>query len=464
MIRRPPLFHDPVRLLLIAYEFPPSSSPQSLRWSHFVRELLALGVEVHVLTAENWWPMGPTQPPADAIVHRAWPGGVASIVALARRWRRLRGWPQEDSRQSAGPEAAGAGGANQAGGAAANAPMAVVPPTALNWKGRTVGRLNRLIGWFTFPDARGRWEPFARRKLETLLESLKPDVVVSSHEPATTLRLGRIAREAGFPWVADLGDPVLSFYTPSRWKKESEHVERWTCRNADRVTVTTRAAAALLARRHGVPESRFEVLTQGYDGAREAAPVSTRFDPGQLELLYTGSFYQFRQPRALVEAVLDNPGVRLNIATSQAPDWLPALMETHPGQLRLLGFVPHAQAVTLQRSADVLVNIANDDPVHVPGKVYEYLGAGRPILHLGDNGEDVAAQLLREHRRGLVVANDAGSIMATLDELAAIKRDGAWEERFQLDEAGVEQYQWQAIARRLHGLLQEVAGARRPPS
>src|SRR5690606_1480345 len=86
-----------VRLLLIAYEFPPSPSPQSLRWLHLVRELVALDVEVHVLTAETWWPTGSVQPPAGAIVHRAWPGGVASVVALARRWRRLRGRPQEDA-------------------------------------------------------------------------------------------------------------------------------------------------------------------------------------------------------------------------------------------------------------------------------------------------------------------------------------------------------------------------------
>src|SRR5690606_24009216 len=158
---------------------------------------------------------------------------------------------------------------------------------------------------------------------------------------------------------------------------------------------------------------------------------------------------------------LDNPGVRLNIATSQAPDWLPPLLDAHPDQLRLLGFVPHAQAVTLQRSADELVNIANDDPVHLPGKAYEYLGAGRPILHLGDNEEDVAAQLLREHQRGLVVGNDAGSISAALAELLAIKRDGAWEQCFQLAEAGVEQYQWQAIARRLHHVLQEAVSAHR---
>lgn len=108
--------------------------------------------------------------------------------------------------------------------------------------------------------------------------------------------------------MADLGDPVLSFCTPARWRKESERVEYWTCCHADRITVTIQAAAALLVGRYGLPESRFEVLTQRYVRSREAGPVSTRFDPDLLELLYTGSFYQFREPRAPVDAVLANPG------------------------------------------------------------------------------------------------------------------------------------------------------------
>ena len=326
----------------------------------------------------------------------------------------------------------------------------------LNWKGRAVDQLNKLVRRFTFPDERGRWEPSARRELERLLNSLEPDVVISSHEPATSLRLGRIAKERGFRWVADLGDPVLSFYTPRRWKKESHRVEHWTCAEADRVTVTTEAAKTLLADRHGVPESRFEVLTQGYDGALAPEPATVEFDPGRLEMLYTGSFYQFREPRSLVDAVLASPDVRLNIATSRAPEWLLPLLDSHAEQLRLLGFVPHAQAVTLQRAADVLVNIANDDPVHVPGKVYEYLGAGRPILHLGDNEEDVAAQLVQRHRRGLVSGNGTASISEALARLVEIKRAGEWGEHFTLDQSGVEQYQWQSIARRLHSMLQQV--------
>lgn len=430
-----------MRLLLIAYEFPPSPSPQSLRWLHFARELLELGVEVHVLTAESWWPLTSTRPPPGVVLHRTWPGGTAGLITLSRRWRRL--WGREGGKSGS----AMASGALSVGGVDA----------ALNWKGRTLERLNRLVAGLTFPDERGRWEPSANRKLTELLASLQPDVVVSSHEPATTLRLGRIAKESEYPWVADLGDPVLSFYTPERWKEEAWQVERWTCVNADRVIVTTQAAGALLAERHNMSASRFEVLTQGYDASQPAEPVLVEFDPARFELLYTGRFYRFREPRALVDAVLATPHARLTIATAQEPDWLLPLLDHHPDQLRLLGFMPHAQAVALQRSADVLVNIANDDPVHVPGKVYEYLGAGRPILHLGDHEEDVAARLVRDHRRGVVAGNDAASIGAALAELAAIKREGGWEERFSLGQAGVEQYQWRSIARRLHAILQEVA-------
>ncbi|MGY0560305.1 glycosyltransferase [Luteimonas sp. A277] len=444
-----------LRVLLIAYEFPPSPSPQSLRWAHLVRELLELGAEVHVLTAENWWPPTSTQPPPGAIVHRAWPGGVAGIIALSRRWRRLSGRSESEAAATDATDAK----PREAGGPTRPArvvPGSVAPGATLNWKGRAVDRFNKLIRRFTFPDERGRWEPFARRELEKLLDSLQPDVVISSHEPATSLRLGRVAKERGFPWVVDLGDPVLSFYTPERWRKDSFDVESWTCAHADRVTVTTEAARALLADRHGVPESRFEVLTQGYDGAQVPESAAFEFEPDRLELLYTGSFYQFREPRSLVDAVLASPGARLNIATSRAPEWLLPLLDSHPEQLRLLGFVPHAQAVTLQRSADVLVNIANDDPVHVPGKVYEYLGAGRPILHLGDNEEDVAARLVRGHRRGLVSGNGAGAISEALTRLVEIKRSGEWTTHFNLDQSGVEQYQWQSIGHRLHAILQQV--------
>ena len=100
-------------------------------------------------------------------------------------------------------------------------------------------------------------------------------------------------------------------------------------------------------------------------------------------------------------------------------------------RIRLTGFLSHDQALALQRSADVLVNIANDDPVQLPGKLFEYLGAGRPILHVG--GARGLEFLLCEGRRGIAVANDVAEIGRALDRLAAIKRADAWHHEFDLD-------------------------------
>ena len=130
-------------------------------------------------------------------------------------------------------------------------------------------------------------------------------MVISSHEPATTLQLGLRAKQAGFRWVADLADPVLAPYTLPRWQSTARQLEADVCDNADAILVTTPAARGLLMDRH-TGMAPVTVLTQGFD---DSEPAVTRMTPGEsglLELLYTGSFYSFRTANTLLRAVVDN--------------------------------------------------------------------------------------------------------------------------------------------------------------
>ena len=74
--------------------------------------------------------------------------------------------------------------------------------------------------------------------------------------------------------------------------------------HADHILVTTRAAEELLQDRHDRKHG-ISVITQGHAGETPLRRESTSdgYLPGRLELLYTGSFYSFRRPEALLDAL-----------------------------------------------------------------------------------------------------------------------------------------------------------------
>nr|WP_246372735.1 glycosyltransferase [Lysobacter spongiae] len=414
------------------------------------RELAAQGAEVHVLTPEGMPGSGPRLAvPQGISVHRTFPGVVTGGVRLVSRLSALR-------KAKRGPGRGVTASEGEASGLASIAEASSV----LNWKGRLIETISRVAARWWFPDARGEWRFFARQRLLSLLHAIDPHVVISSHEPATTLQLGMMAKTLGFPWLVDLGDPVLAEYTPRRWRRRSLRLERMTCERADAITVTTDGTRRLLVERHDVDAARVQVMTQGFDPAIGVDPCVAVFQPEFLELLFTGSFYAFRRPESLVDAVIAAPGVRLNIATSRVPASLEIRIAQHPDRIRLLGYLPHETVRALQRNADVLVNIANDNPEQVPGKVFEYLGAGRPILHLEAAAKDEAGLLIEAKRRGLRCAMDSSEIQVALAQLARLKHEGAFDAAFDLSEESVQEFSWTHIGRILGRRLALLVGGK----
>lgn len=431
-----------MRVLLIAYEFPPSPSPQSLRWAYLSRELAMQGHEVHVLTID----LGGETPglpllPGSIVLHRSYAGPIRGLLASFRHLKHKAAKPGEHTDEIDQP-------ANP-----------VRRPRS--WKQTTSENLQATASRFIFPDVRGEWHPWGKRMLKQLLEDIRPDVVVSSHEPATTLELGLLAKQQNFPWIADLGDPVLAPYTPKRWKQRAERLERETSARADHLIVTSEAAASLMLERHDRRE-RISVLTQGFDSRSlsQSKTVLPIFESDRLELLYTGSFYSFRNPDALMQALHAFPKARLSIASVTVPASVLAAAAKMPGQIRLLGFMPHLDAVELQKRAHVLVNIANQDPSQVPGKLYEYLGAGRPILHLFNQSNDAISQLMTRLGSGWKCENSVDGIAAWLEQACSEDLQIAGG---QLGGNGKElsAYSWQQIGLRLEKILVDAVSAAR---
>ena len=122
--------------------------------------------------------------------------------------------------------------------------------------------------------------------------------------------------------------------------------------------------------------------------------------------------------------------------------------------VRHVGTLSRAEAMALQRAADVLVLVTSPTLVwELPGKVFEYFGARRPILALAEGNE--TARLVEETHTGWTVPpQDVDAIVARLKAMLA---DGA---TLEYDDTRLEPYIFPAPAQALQAEIERAIAAR----
>lgn len=333
--------------------------------------------------------------------------------------------------------------------------------TRLNWKGRIAQGLRHFLKNARFPGEDAEWLPWAKRRLSHLLLDHRPDVVISSHEPASSLLLGLEAKRKGFSWIADLGDPVCTPYTLPRWRGVALRLEATCMREADGIVVPNQNAKDLYTTRHGVDEGKIFILPQGYDDrSADFQKQSRREADGFLHLVFAGRVYAFRDPKALLHAVADEPSVRLTMILADPPDDDLAQAFASVSRIRFLCAMSHADVRAAQLRADILISIGNKGTSgQVPAKTYEYMGVSRPILHLYDeDGEvDIPTMLVALHKRGWSCPNEYMQIRKMLERLTILAAEDKLSAGLKLDP--VREYAFSQQGRRLESLLAQVTGS-----
>jgi glycosyltransferase involved in cell wall biosynthesis len=270
----------------------------------------------------------------------------------------------------------------------------------------------------------------------------RPEALLTSSPPHPIHLLGQwLKRKYRLPWVADFRDPWVTNGRPRpRWsvsRAVAAFNEREVFRHADAVIANAPLAQEALER--GYPQHRSKIVTipNGFDPGL-FPPPSPRDDPQAARILYAGEMYLGRDPRPFLDAIGGAPGDRLCERYSLRVSFLGRASDDAfrldeeirrrglDGRVRLAGQVTYRQ--TLQEMIDSDVLLLLDTPgrrVGVPAKVYEYLGAGKPILALAEPDGDVAWALQKSgvpHR--ITPPRDAGRIKQALGELLAELREG----------------------------------------
>jgi glycosyltransferase involved in cell wall biosynthesis len=237
-------------------------------------------------------------------------------------------------------------------------------------------------------------------------------------------------------------------------------------RSAERAIVVERPVGDDFRRRLGVDAG---YVPNGWDPdlARDAETATPpELDPRKITLVHTGKLSGGwgRHPGTLFEALRrlqdrdPRLGDRLQLVLAGRLDHDEQRLIAGAGidgLVRHVGMLSRSESIALQRRADVLVLLTSATLVwELPGKVFEYFGARRPILALAKDNE--AARVIAETGTGWTIApDDVEGIMARLD---ALVRQGP---RLEYDDARIARYIYPAPAEALEVEIELAIEGRR---
>jgi glycosyltransferase involved in cell wall biosynthesis len=425
------------RVLVIAYFFPPVNSMGSHHVLRLVQHLQDYGWQPVVLTGATmgWRERDErllAKVPATVEVHRA------RGLDLTEIWVRYSG-----SRRSA------SGGSR---------------PAPLKTQGLTTW-LNR---WVMIPDKYFPWIRPATALGEQLLEDAKINAIFSTSDPLSDHLVGqRLARRSGLPWVAEfrdlwLGSPYFARNQPTAVHRALHaRLERRIVKGASAIVTLSRGIEDYFATIY--PFRRSQLIHNCYDPADY--PLDGR-KPSKFTVVYAGALYSSRSPETFLTGFAKF--IRQNRLTSAdvefvwlglSPDLDVAAMVGRLGLTEFVeqrGQVGHAAVLQAMCSATVLLTIQSPvDNVHVPGKLFEYIGARRPILALAYPGE--VASIVHDNKLGWVAAPEVDSVAARLGEAYQ-----AWKTKGHdgLAITAANRFSVQEIVRQLAGVLDSVRATR----
>ena len=380
-----------MKVLIVSFWFPPSNVVGAIRVGKLARYLVRHGHEARVLTT-------------DIVEDRSLPLEIPREQVIYTDYRQRRDWLAVLGRTFRSRAAAG------------------VAPSGEAYREESKRQRQPALDWFKrqyhglihLPDMRADWIKTAIPAGRQLIQTWQPDIIFASAPPFTGLIVAaRLSRASKTPWVAEFRDlwsdnPYYGQSEPAwRWPADAM-LERLTVRNSAALVTVSPIWAEQLRRRHG---KAAEVIYNGYaaEDFPHRPPVE---DQGEvLTIRYLGSIYQgFRDPSALFAAIglLDEAQrkyVRVEFFGDAGNEILGLAAQYRVcDQVVVRLSVPYSCSLKLQMEADVLLLLQwtdKRDKGNLPGKIFEYFYACRPILLIGyEHG--VAAGLISERAAGLV--------------------------------------------------------------
>lgn len=356
------------KVLIITYYWPPAGGAGVQRWLHFTKHLPEFGWEPVILTVS---PESATYPQKDD-----------SLNELVN--------PQLEVIRTNSFEPLGVYGKVFG--------KKKIPYGGFSNAEKSGGLIRFIRGNFFIPDARKGWNRFAIKSAKQRIAKGDIDLIITTGPPHSTHLIGKaLQRKFQLPWLVDLRDPWSKVFYNDVLKRmpfaksKDLALEKDVLGSADVcVTVSDGFAASFKT----IVDRDYTIITNGYTTADvEVAEVKKPIIP---TIAYIGSMADSYQPSSLFEAIaaVSGPEFEFRIAGSLSLQIEKLIVDKGlKDKTNFLGYVSYDDASREMKEASLLIIITPQGESGMgilPGKLFEYLKTGVPILCLSDEGSEIS--------------------------------------------------------------------------
>ncbi len=362
------------KVLIVTYYWPPAGGPGVQRWLKFVKYLQDFDVQPVVYVPQN-----PNYPIIDESFNDEVPAGIKILKNRIFEPYALAGiFSRKDTETIS---------------------------SGIIKEEKDQSLLQKLMlyirGNYFIPDARKYWIKPSVKYLKNELAKNDYDAIITTGPPHSLHLIGLgLKKELKIKWIADFRDPWTQIGYHKKLKlspaarKKHEELERDVLKSADHIITTSFTTQKEFQDKTTQPVT---VITNGYDEDIKAHKTNNN----KFQISHIGSLLSGRNPgnlwKILNELINENEQFNdhfeLRLAGKISEDVLGDIRSYGLSEHIITeGYVSHTEALKMQRESSILLLVEIDSEETrgiIPGKLFEYLAAGKPILAVGPQSWDV---------------------------------------------------------------------------
>ena len=379
------------KVLIISYYWPPAGGPGVQRWLKFVKYLPDYHIEPIVYVPEN-----AQYPIQDSMLVKEVRSDIKILKQPIAEPYQLASFFSKKTTQSI-----------SSGMIPDKKSQSFLEKTMLYIRGN-----------FFIPDARKNWVTPSVNYLASVIQSENIETIVTTGPPHSMHLIGLELQKrfASIKWLADFRDPwtTIGYHKSLKLTKKSakkhKDLEKIVLNSANHIVVTSDTTRKEFQKLTTKPIS---VITNGYDTTSIVKkPLDTAFS-----IAHIGSLLADRNPRvlwkAMSELLKEQPLFRAHFQLKLIGRVSPVILETLnefklTPYVKNYGYVSHDEALIEQRASQVLLLLeidAEETIGIIPGKLFEYMAAERPILAIGPEKADFS-EIIKQTNTGVFCQYD----------------------------------------------------------